>query len=129
INQFGPGERSTAQIAVRQTMPHAARLGLAYRFVEDPVEEGDDPTIKGEIRLGAEMTTWNQFQSQCIADGKSADDGSLYDVCKTDKNGVVEENDRLIQNLVRDWKIGYGVKLSGSYYLNDRIELGAGVGY
>lgn len=128
-NQFGPGPRNTSRIAVRQHMPHIARLGLAYRFVKDPVEEGDDPVVKGELRLGAEIQTWNQFKSQCIVQEAALDEHSIQDICKTDASGVVEESGELVQNLVRDWRLSYGVKLSGSYYLNDRIEIGAGIGY
>lgn len=129
INQLGPGPRSASNVAVSQTMPHAARVGLAYRFVKDPVNEEDEPTIKGEIRLGAELITWNQFKSQCIVQESALDDANIQDLCNTDKNGVVEETNALVQNLIRDWNLGYGVKLSGSYYLNDRIELGAGIGF
>lgn len=129
INQFGPGPRNSSRVAVRQHMPHIARLGLAYRFVQDPVDEESEPVVKGEIRLGAEIQTWNQFKSQCIVQEDALDSQSIQDLCRTDANGVVEESGALVQNLVRDWKLSYGVKLSGSYYLNDRIELGAGIGY
>lgn len=129
INQFGASPRATSKVAVSQTMPHAARVGLAYRFVQDPVDADDEPVIKGELRLGAELTTWNQFKSQCIAQESALEGTSIHEVCKTDANGVVEESNALVQNLIRDWKLGYGVKVSGSYYLNDRIEIGAGIGF
>lgn len=128
-NQFGAGPRSAINVAVRQAMPHTIRAGFAYRFVEPAANEDEAPRIRGELRLGAEVTTWNKFQSQCIVSEDSMDGRHLRDICRLDDNGIAETDAAIAQNLVRNWNLGYGVKLSGSYYLNDRIELGAGVGF
>lgn len=128
-NQFGPGTPSSNDVTVRQAMPQSFRLGLAYRFVDQPVDEDQAPRIRGELRLGAEMTTWNNFKSQCIVNDDALDGEHIRDICTLDSNGLAAPHPGIIQNLVRNWKLGYGVKLSGSWYLNDRIELGAGIGF
>lgn len=128
-NQFGPGAPASGNVSVRQVMPHTFRLGLAYRFVDPNTSEGEEPRVRGELRLGGEVTTWNKFQSQCIVNDDAIGDRHIRDICRLDENGLSEPDEAIVQNLVRNWNVGYGVKLSGSYYLNDRIELGAGVGF
>lgn len=128
-NQFGPSEPSTSKVSVRQAMPNTFRLGLAYRFVDQPIDEDDVPRVRGELRLGGEMTTWNNFKSQCIVNDDALEGAHIRDICKLDDNGLATPHPGVVQNLVRNWKLGYGVKVSGSWYLNDRIELGAGVGF
>lgn len=129
-NQFGPGTPSSSNVSVRQALPHTFRLGFAYRFVDQPVDEEQAPRVRGELRLGAEMTTWNNFKSQCIVNDDALEGGEhIRNICDIDSNGLATPHPGIIQNLVRNWNVGYGVKLSGSWYLNDRIELGAGIGF
>lgn len=143
VNQFGPFKSDPNNIYLSQAMPHIARLGLAYRFIN---EDGDEPEVKGELRLTGEIQTWNRFKSQCIATEAAVDADGMPAICDIASDGTARQNvpvlgsdgrptgdynfhNGLVQNLVRDWRLSYGLKVSGSYYLNPRIELGAGLGY
>lgn len=126
-NQFGPGEPSTSKVAVLQQMPQTFRLGAGLRFIDNTDEE--NPVIRGELRLSGELTTWNNMKSQCIINEAGLDDRHITDICRYAENGMTYQDPMIIQNLVRDWNMGWGVKLGGSYYLNPRIELGGAVGF
>ena len=128
-NQFGPGERLNPPVQVLQQMPHTFRLGLAYRFYDKDTLETENPIVRGELRLAGELVTWGGFKSQCIVDEAGLGDQNISDVCRYLENGMTSQNTAIIQNLVRGWNNGWGVKLSGSYFINPRIELAAGLGF
>lgn len=128
-NQFGPGSPESADVRVLQQVPGTARLGVAYRFYDRATVDTENPIVRGELRLGGELTSWGQFKSQCIVNEAQLGDANIQDVCRYLENGMTSSDPAIIQNLVRGWKHGWGVKLSGSYYLNPRIELAAGLGF
>lgn len=127
-NQFGGGATTETNVLVHQRMPQTFRLGLAYRFLDSAVEEGAEPVTRAELRLTGEMLTWNNFDSQCIVPESALNGRSARDVCGVDSDGV-SASDEITQNLVRDWNLGWGIKISGSYFVNPNIELAAGLGY
>lgn len=126
-NQFGPGAPASSDVAVLQGMPHTFRLGAGLRFMDN--SDPENPVKRGELRLSGELTTWNNMKSQCITNAAGLDDRHITDICRYAENGMTYQDPMIIQNLVRDWKMGWGVRLGGSYYVNPRVELAAALGF
>ena len=133
INELGSDPRQVQDVIVRQRMPHTIRWGLAYRF-NDEDEDGNVVRQRAEVRLSGDIATWNNMASQCIVERSQLVDGATArDACPVAADGTVppgsETGINIVQNLVRDWRVGYSFRLGGSYFFSDRFELAGSLAY
>ncbi len=105
-------------VTFTQRLPDIIRLGSRYAVNEDL-----------ELRLFGDITRWSNFTNQCIIETSILGDADPYEFCEIDENGDPPEGNSIVQNLDRQWKNAFGIRLGGSYFVNDRIELMLDLGY
>lgn len=108
-------------ISMTSQLPDILRLGVRYRPIRDV-----------ELRLFGDYTRWSRMEQQCIVDQSNLDGGTdIYDYCQVRSNGGYQEDapGQIILNLERRWNDAAGVRLGGSYFLSDRIELMLDLGF
>ena len=92
--------------ALMMSLPDIHRLGFQY---------GDLKTW--EVRLFADYVRWSVFDRQCLL---------------SDPEGECDLNNStapITLNINKQWEDAFGVRLGGSYWLNEDFELYAGGGY
>jgi len=108
INTFG--SKSTDDIDVHQDMPDVIRAGAKWKVADDI-----------ELRLFGDFTRWSAFKEQCLAlEGEE---------CATNDDGSPEDGANPLQNVRRDWNDTFGVRVGGSYWMSDEVEIFTGLGY
>jgi long-chain fatty acid transport protein len=108
-NKLGPTVEKD-EIELTQDMPDVYRFGVKYRMPPD-----------WEVRISTDYTRWSAFENQCLA--------SPGDSCEVDADGKEVPGSGTTQNLPRHWKDAFGVKLSGSYFVGEPLEIMLGAGY
>jgi long-chain fatty acid transport protein len=128
------GGRADTPIYFVQQVPQTFRWGFAYRFLKDDTVENPEP--KAELRLTGDFVTWNDFDHQCLVNrsetsGVGDDPLAARELCDFNEDGSPAGglDSRITQNIVRRWNLGWGIKLGGSYYFNDDIELNSSLSY
>jgi long-chain fatty acid transport protein len=112
--KFGSGAATSQKVKLTQELPDVFHIGMSYKM-----------NPKFELRLAGNYTRWSVFTDQCIMD--AADPGAN---CALDDNGgALPETQGVVLNIKRDWKNTFGVRISGSYWLNEKTELFSGVTY
>ncbi len=104
----GFGGVTESEVDVHHVWPDVFRLGVAYK-----------PMKELELRLFGDVTRWNLFEDQCIAEVG-------LDTCRNDAG---ELNPEVIINLPRRWNVGVGVRAGASYWFADWVEGFFGLGY
>ncbi len=114
--KFGSSQTTVSDVELRQELPDIFRIGFRY-FA----------TPKIEVRAAADYTRWGVFDNQCVLDANQADRK-----CAIRPDGGVDAEAGgagIILNLRRNWEDTYGVRLGGSYWAADNVELVAGGSY
>ena len=117
VNTFPPNQ-DTNDIVFTQKLPDIFRFGARVRPIDDL-----------ELRVFGDVTRWNVLENQCIISQNDLGDEDPFEFCAIDENGDPPAGNPIVQNLNRDWNMAAGVRVGGSYYLNDRIELMLDLGY
>ncbi len=115
---------NSSKIELVQGMADILRLAYRQRFGG-----------KWEVRAQGEMAFWSAFERQCIMaahDAVAVAQGALNQStegrkCEIGENGRTEPG--MIANLERQWEDALGAKLGLSRFVNDDLEVLAGVGY
>ena len=102
---------NTSKIELVQGMADILRVAYRQRFGG-----------KWEVRAQGEMAFWSAFERQCIMDQST--EGRE---CSIGENGRTKPG--MIANLERQWEDALGGKLGLSRFVNDDLEVVAGVGY
>jgi long-chain fatty acid transport protein len=112
--KFGTSPASSSDVEVVQQYPDIIRLGGKFR-----------PAGNVELRLWGSFERWSVFKSQCILNVSAPNRR-----CELNEDGTPVAGDTgITNNIPRDWKNAFGVRASGSYWLNPGVELQLGVGY
>lgn len=115
-------EREEGPITLQQALPEIYRLGVRYR-----------PMADLELRLFGDLTRWSSFEQQCIVNPEIlAEEGYTIDeVCQFDANGATTGPSArsIVQNLPRNWNDAGGVRVGGSYWFSDAVELMLDLGF
>lgn len=137
-------QRAITDVYFYQSMPHLVNWGLAYRFVKPgtthvtndhgEVEMIEIEVPKMELRLSGNILTWNKLDNQCLVNQNPSGGSVPYDLCQFEENGGHANPDNpdrsaVLQNFIREWNVGWSIKVGGSYYFSDRLELNLGVGF
>lgn len=124
-----------------QELPDVIRFGGKFRPMENL-----------ELRAYGDFVRWSVFTDQCLATKKrdpteseqeDLDNGESIRLpsggCKIDENGglVTRETvegqitfeDRAVQNNKRDWNNAFGFHVGASYWINEDLEVLAGVAF
>lgn len=124
-NVFGLGAPTPATpIDLLQRFPDIIRLGFRVR-----------PIAKLELRLFGDFTNWKVFDKQCVldrgVDGRRCDfAGAATALDKPEDFGAEGEGTKgVTQHLPRFWRPAGGVRFGASYWVVDRVELFAGLGF
>ena len=114
--QYGQsGQQDPVDTTLLFHLPDIIRFGLQYR-----------PSAKFELRAGGDYQRWSKFASHCLITRNDdpqctlGADGAVMDV--TDGATV-------LVGIPRNWKDTFGVRVGGSYWAIDGMELFGGVGY
>ncbi|AKU92398.1 OmpP1/FadL family transporter [Vulgatibacter incomptus] len=108
------GFASDQKIKLKQSMPDIWRLGGRWR-----------PSDDVELRLFGEYVRWSRFKRQCFL-AADVDDAN----CDLNPDGSEGPNARgVVQNIPREWRDAFGVRVGGSYWLSPPIEVFVGGGY
>ena len=104
------GSVDVTEVELHQDLPDVYRAGVRWR-----------PTPEVELRLFGDLTRWSAFTRHCVArKGES---------CALRKDGSAPPDSGAVQNVPRDCKDAFGVRLGGSYFATRDLELFAGLGY
>ncbi len=110
-NKLGPGEPTVQDVTVYQDLPDVIRFGAKVR-----------PRDWLELRLFGDVSRWSTFKNQCLA--------PKGEKCEVNpKDGSAAGGTNPVQNIVRDWRDSFGLRLGGSVFPRETIEVMAGVGY
>ncbi|HVU01516.1 MAG TPA: outer membrane protein transport protein [Polyangiaceae bacterium] len=104
------GRRADSDVRFTTDLPDVLRAGVAYRPREDV-----------EVRLFGDYQRWSVLDHQCIYLASSR--------CNLNPDGSAQPGSAVILNFVRNWHDTFGVRAGGSYWMDPRLELLAGVGY
>lgn len=95
-------QRDPAASGLLMSLPDIHRLGMQY-----------GEKRKWQVRLFADYVRWSVFDRQCLVNNPE---------------GECDEQS-ITLNIQRDWHDAFGVRLGGSYWISDPVELYAGFGY
>jgi len=100
---------------VKQSLPDAIRVGGEWRAFE-----------KAALHFAFDYQRWSLFKAQCIVNPSSPDGA-----CDTNDDGQLLDpaNSAVNANLVRNWKDTFGLRVGGSYYPSENLEINAGLLY
>ncbi|MBL4633072.1 MAG: outer membrane protein transport protein [Kofleriaceae bacterium] len=112
--KFGNNDSDSSKIDFVQELPDITRLGFRYK-----------PKDNLEVRFVADYTRWSVFRYQCL---KDANDPASN--CDFDDNGAAtDKNQGVVVNIPRYWDDTFGLRLGGSYWLDEDKEITAGLTY
>ncbi len=112
--KFGNNPASTSAIDFVQELPDITRFGLRYQ-----------PKDNLELRFAADYTRWSVFRYQCIKDATNPTSN-----CDFDDNGrATDKENGTVVNIPRYWNDTFGLRIGGSYWLDEDKELTAGLTY
>lgn len=112
--KFGDGPVAEADIDLVQALPDVFRLGARYR-----------PMPNVELRLSGDYTRWSVFDKQCLVDGNDPAAN-----CSINADGsAAADAVGVIVNIQRSWEDTFGFRAGGSYWLDDKLELGGSLAY
>jgi long-chain fatty acid transport protein len=116
---FGGGGSETTPVVLQQELPDVWRFGARYR-----------PAQRWELRAFAEYARWSVIERQCIIQTVDADGNEISNpVCDIRADGSEVSGGEVTQNIPRNWKDAFGVRVGASYWLTPAVELYAGGGY
>lgn len=140
----GNTDQSRSDIVFSQTLPQTFRFGASYLFA-DPAADGEGLIRRGEVRLTGDVTTWNAFQTQCVLTAELLEESGSTgrDACRLQREDSADPDgpragqpsdasrapNAITQSFIRDWNVGWGIKLGGSYWIDNKWELGASISY
>jgi long-chain fatty acid transport protein len=107
-----------ADVLFTQELPDVVRLAMRTR-----------PWRAVEFRVSADWTRWSNLDAMCLANDDVGDPDAA---CATRGDGsLVNAKYRadVIQIFQRRWDDGFGVRVGGSYFWEDALELYAGAGF
>jgi long-chain fatty acid transport protein len=104
------GSSATYQVTFDQALPDIVRAGARFRPL---------PTL--ELRLFGDMTRWSVMKTQCVA-------AKGYP-CQVDATGANTADGGTLLNLRRRWQDTFAVRVGGSHWLTEPLELYVGAGY
>jgi len=105
---------TTTDIVVRWPLPDVIRAGATFR-----------PTKRTEVRVFGDFTRWSVLDNHCAMAMDSADRGCLLD----DRGNADPSGASIVFNIPRHWEDAFGLRVGGSYWLSEKRELFAGLGY
>ncbi len=112
--KLGASPASMSDVELTENMADIIRLGLAWR---------PDTTV--ELRLWGSFERWSVMKRQCIINATVENRE-----CALDDRGRPTRGDAgVLNNIPRDWKDSFGLRLSGSYWVSPGFELMLGVGF
>jgi long-chain fatty acid transport protein len=108
-NKFGTGPELASDIEVRQALPDVIRVaGEWHAFT------------KAALHVAIDYQRWSKYKNTCImsagATGK----------CEVAADGSTTEQGILV-NVPRNWVDTYTIRAGGRYFLNDQMEVNAGL--
>jgi long-chain fatty acid transport protein len=108
-NKFGTGPELASDIEVRQALPDVFRVaGEWHAFT------------KAALHIAIDYQRWSKYKNTCImsagATGK----------CEVAADGSTTEQGILV-NVPRNWVDTYTIRAGGRYFVNDKMEVNAGV--
>lgn len=118
-NIFAEGDESQSNIVFTQKLPDIYRLGFRYR-----------PHTDWEVRLFGDYTRWSALNQQCVIEQNVLGDNEPFSFCRLNENGsLVDPASNVTLAIPRGWNDAFGVRVGGSYFVSDRLELQLDTGY
>jgi long-chain fatty acid transport protein len=104
-------ESTESEIDFHTDLPEVFRAGVTYKLARDI-----------ELRMFGDYSRWSTLENHCLSP-KGKD-------CETEPDGSPSpETPNVIQNQRRDWNDTFGIRVGGSYWTSDEVELFAGLGF
>jgi long-chain fatty acid transport protein len=107
-----------ADVIFTQELPDIVRLGVRGRIV---------PEV--ELRAAADWTAWSRLGAMCLVNEDVPD---IDAACETNGDGSLVRSEHaadVIQVFQRRWIDGFGLRVGGSYFWGEEVELYGGVGF
>lgn len=107
-----------ADVVFTQELPDIVRFGVRGR-----------PVRRVELRAGVDWTMWSRLQQMCLVNDEVSD---VDRTCETRDDGSLVHEEHagdVIQVFQRRWVDGFGMRVGGSYFAGDALELYGGVGF
>jgi long-chain fatty acid transport protein len=105
------GASITYPVQFTEALPDIVRAGARYR-----------PVASLELRLFGDWTRWSALQTQCMSLK-----GHACAVFPDGRDATADAS--TVMNLRRFWNDSFGLRAGASYFLSDRWELFAGLGF
>lgn len=129
-NVFPPNPGTPEDVTVTSQLPDIIRWGVRWHYDRPGVTHEGAPVPLYEARLSGDITRWSRLENQCFMSDTFLDGADPYEFCAVNNDGsLVDEDNAVIQNLRRDWKDAFGVRLGLSWWVNRKVELIADLGY
>jgi long-chain fatty acid transport protein len=116
LGSAAPG--APADVRFTQELPDIVRIGVRGRVV---------PEV--ELRAAADWTAWSRLEQMCLVNA-AVDD--VERACETRSDGSLVHDEHaaeVIQVFQRRWVDGVGLRIGGSYFWGEQLELYAGAGF
>jgi long-chain fatty acid transport protein len=107
---FANGALNSNAVDFTTDLPDVFRLGASYTLRPDL-----------QLRLSGDFQTWSALDRQCVTVRGSR--------CDLNPDGSARAGARILVNQPRNFHDTFGVRASASYWLEDQLELMAGLGY
>lgn len=129
-NVFPPNDGEPNDVTVTAQLPDIIRLGFRWHMDHEETDEDGNPIPFYEMRLFGDVTRWSRLENHCIIDDQFLQGADPYEFCEVNSDGaLVDPGNQVVQNLRRDWKDAFGVRLGFSYWVNSAVELLLDAGY
>lgn len=116
---FGGTESTRTPVVLQQSLPDVWRFGARWQ-----------PVQRWELRAFGEYVRWSVFERQCVIQTVDAEGNPIDDPrCDVRADGSEIEGGEITQNIPRNWKDAFGVRVGASHWLSPAVELYVGAGY
>lgn len=123
-NKYGATDPFELDVQMRQQLPDSIRIGGVWRAAE-----------KVKLHFAADYQRWSVFKDQCLVQTGvgPAKCAFLPDPSSGPRTGfrggldTANGGANVLVNIPRDWNDTFSVRAGGSYDINDKLELNAGV--
>lgn len=113
-NKYGPTEPFTVDVQMRQQLPDSIRVGGVWRAAE-----------KATLHFAADFQRWSVFKDQCLVQTGVGEAKCVFKPDGSLDTGAGGAN--VLVDIPRDWNDTFSIRGGGTYELNDKLELNAGV--
>jgi long-chain fatty acid transport protein len=112
-NKFGPSETFAVPVELRQALPDQVKFAVEWNAF-----------LKGALRFGVDYTRWSTYSEQCIIQTQNGESG----ICAFNEDGSkTADAGEVLLNLPRKWNDSVGMRVGGSWWPADALELTAGL--